>query len=244
MAVYSPTPVRCGNLMNVCSLNKSDQTRSNLLDAVEQLSASGPMSAITMRAIADEAECSLGLAYRYFSTKEELLGAVLDRAASYITTDLDASQSPIVLTTEAWKRMAERPVFARLFAWTLLEGIDVTEVMSRHPFLQILGQQAVSVGDADPKSAAAAIGIITISGGLFAPAFNSAAGHQPDDEAVYERRQLNCGQWKRSRQLRLRCGRARKKLIRRAHNRLGGMMLAGLALTGRAVWSGQSAVTG
>ena len=178
---------RCGTIVNMRSVSKADQTRSNLLDAVEQLSASGPMSAITMRAIADEAECSVGLAYRYFSTKEELLGAVLDRAASYITAELDASQSPIVLTREAWKRMAERPVFARLLTWTLLEGTDVTQVMSRHPFLQILGQQAVSVGDADPQSAAAAIGIVTIGGGLFAPTLNSAAGHQPDDGAVYER---------------------------------------------------------
>jgi AcrR family transcriptional regulator len=145
------------------------------------------MSAITMRAIADEAECSLGLAYRYFSTKEELVGAALDRAATYITTDLDASESPTVLTREAWKRMAERPAFARLFAWTLLEGGDVTEIMSGHPFLEVLAQQAASVGDADPKSAAAAIGIITIGGGLFAPAFNRAAGNHPDDEAVYER---------------------------------------------------------
>jgi AcrR family transcriptional regulator len=166
---------------------KADQTRANLLDSVERLSAGGPMSAITMRAIAEEADCSLGLAYRYFTTKEELLGAVLDRAASYITTGLDATDSPGDLTRQAWKRMAERPVFTRLLTWMVLEGRDITEVMSGHPFLQTLGQQAASLGDADPRSAAAAIGIITIGGGLFAPAINSATGNQPDDEAVYER---------------------------------------------------------
>ena len=173
--------------MNMSSFVKTERTRQGLLDSVERLAATGPLSEITMRAIATEANCSVGLAYRYFSTKEELVGAALDRAAIYITTDLDASESPIALTREAWKRMAERPAFARLFAWTLLEGGDVTEVMSGHPFLQILAQQATSVGDPDPKSAAAAIGIITIGGGLFAQAFNNAAGHQPDDEAIYER---------------------------------------------------------
>jgi AcrR family transcriptional regulator len=173
--------------MNMRSSVKIDQTRTNLLDSVERLSAGGPMSAITMRAIAEEADCSLGLAYRYFSTKEELLGAVLDRAASYITTGLDATDSPGDLTRQAWRRMAERPVFARLLTWMVLEGRDITEVMSGHPFLQTLGQQAASLGDADPRSAAAAIGIITIGGGLFAPAINRAAGNQPDDEAVYER---------------------------------------------------------
>jgi AcrR family transcriptional regulator len=166
---------------------KADRTRTSLLDAVERLCATGPMSGITMRAIADEAGCSLGLAYRYFDTKEELLGAVLDRAASYITADLDATDSPVHAARQAWQRMAERPVFARLFTWLVLEGGDVTEVMSGHPLLRIFGQQAESVGDADPKSAAAAIGIITIGGGLFGPAINRAAGNQPDDEAVYER---------------------------------------------------------
>jgi AcrR family transcriptional regulator len=172
---------------------KTDQARTSLLDAVERLSATGPMSAITMRAIADEAGFSLGLAYRYYDTKEDLLGAVLDRAASYITTGLDATDSSDDLTRQAWRRMAERPVFARLLTWMILERSDVTEVMSGHPFLQILGRQAASMGDADPRSAAAAIGIITIGGGLFAPAINRAARNQPDDEAVYERLMLAAG---------------------------------------------------
>ena len=173
--------------MNMRSSVKTDQTPTKLLDAVERLSATGPMSAITMRAIAAEADCSLGLAYRYFDTKEDLLGAVLDRAASYITTGLDATDTPGDLTRQAWTRMAELPVFARLLTWMILERGDITEVMSGHPFLQTLGQQAAFLGDADPRSAAAAIGIITLGGGLFTPAINSAAGNQPDDEAVYER---------------------------------------------------------
>ena len=173
--------------MNMSSSVKTDRTRTNLLDAVERLSATGPMSGVTMRAIANEADCSLGLAYRYYDTKEELLGAVLDRAANYITTGLDATNSPADLTRQAWKRMAERPVFARLFTWTLLERGDITEVMSGHPFLQILARQAASQGDTDPKSAAAAIGIITIGGALFTPPINRAAGNRPEDQAVYER---------------------------------------------------------
>jgi AcrR family transcriptional regulator len=173
--------------MNMGSSVKTDQSRTKLLDAVERLSATGPMSAITMRAIAAQADSSVGLAYRYFDTKEDLLGAVLDRAASYITAGSDATHTPADITRQAWTRMAERPVFARLLTWMILERSDITEVMTGHPFLQILGQQAASMGDTDPRSAAAAIGIITIGGGLFAPAINRAAGNQPEDEAVYER---------------------------------------------------------
>ena len=145
------------------------------------------MSAITMRAVADEAGCSVGLAYRYYDTKEELLGAVLDRAATYITNGLDTTDTPGDLASRAWQRMAERPVFARLFTWMVLEGFEVTELMSGHPFLQIIAHKAQSAGDPDPGSAAAAIGIITIGGGLFAPPINLAAGREPGDAAVYER---------------------------------------------------------
>ncbi len=173
--------------MNMSSSVKTDQTRTNLLDAVERLSETGSMSAITMRAIAAEADCSLGLAYRYFDTKEDLLGAVLDRAATYITTGLDATGSLDDLIRQTWKRMTERPVFARLLTWMILERGDITEVMSGHPFLQILGQRTASIGDADPRSAAAAIGIITIGGSLFTPPITRAAGKGPDDEAVFER---------------------------------------------------------
>ena len=179
--------------MNMRSFVKADQTRTSLLDAVERLSAAGPLSAITMRTIANEADCSVGLAYRYYDTKDDLLGAVLDRAASHITSGLDPSASPAELTRQAWKRMAERPVFARLFTWMLLERRDIAEVMTGHPFLQVLGQSAVSLDDVDPKTAAAAIGVITIGGGLFGPPINLAAGNQPDDEAVYERLLLAVG---------------------------------------------------
>ena len=73
--------------MNMSSFVKTERTRQGLLDSVERLAATGPLSEITMRAIATEANCSVGLAYRYFSTKEELVGAALDRAAIYITTE-------------------------------------------------------------------------------------------------------------------------------------------------------------
>jgi len=159
----------------------------NLLDAVERLSATGPMSAITMRAITDEAGCSLGLAYRYYDTKEDLLGAVLDRAAAYITEGFGPDDTPKQMARLAWKRMGERPVFGRLFAWLVLERRDVTDAMSGHPFLRNAAQHAKQEGDPDPTSAAAALGIITIGGGLLAPAINHASDIGPDDHKVYER---------------------------------------------------------
>ena len=140
-----------------------------------------------MRAVAAEADCSLGLAYRYFPTKDELLGAVLDRAAAYITEGLSPHEPLTVLAERAWQRMGERPVFARLFTWLVLERRDVTEVMAGHPLLQVVAQRAANSDDPDPGTAAAALGIVALGGGYFAPALNQAVGLPPGDQAVYSR---------------------------------------------------------
>lgn len=55
--------------------------RIEIMEAVERLLARGGLNAVTMRAVAAEADVSLRLVQYYGSTKDELLGAVLDRLA-------------------------------------------------------------------------------------------------------------------------------------------------------------------
>lgn len=52
---------------------KAEQTRKRILECAFQLFAIKGYEGTTMRDIAAEAECSLGLAYRYFASKEELV---------------------------------------------------------------------------------------------------------------------------------------------------------------------------
>lgn len=173
--------------MNVCSLSKSDLTRIRLLDAVERLVTEEGPSAVTMRAVAAGTECSVGLAYRYFATKQLLLGAVLDRAAAYITADLESLQSFDQIARQTWQRMSERPVFAKLVTSMALEGEDFTAVMQGHPFLQVIARNAQNAGDPDPVSTAAAIGVLILAGDVFAPGINRAVGREPKDDAIQER---------------------------------------------------------
>lgn len=49
---------------------KAEQTRQRILDSALELFASKGYEGTTMRDIAAQAECSPGLAYRYFSGKE------------------------------------------------------------------------------------------------------------------------------------------------------------------------------
>ncbi|MEB3368685.1 TetR/AcrR family transcriptional regulator [Saccharopolyspora mangrovi] len=55
--------------------------RTEIMEAVERLLVRGGVNAVTMRAVAAEADVSLRLVQYYGSTKDELLGATLDRLA-------------------------------------------------------------------------------------------------------------------------------------------------------------------
>ena len=55
--------------------------RAEIMEAVERLLTRGGINAVTMRAVAAEAGVSLRLVQYYGSTKDELLGATLDRLA-------------------------------------------------------------------------------------------------------------------------------------------------------------------
>jgi len=55
--------------------------RTEIMEAVERLLARGGLNAVTMRAVAAEADVSLRLVQYYGSTKDELLSSTLDRLA-------------------------------------------------------------------------------------------------------------------------------------------------------------------
>lgn len=57
------------------------ERRTEIMEAVERLLARGGVNAVTMRAVAAEAGVSLRLVQYYGNTKDELLGATLDRLA-------------------------------------------------------------------------------------------------------------------------------------------------------------------
>lgn len=78
---------------------KAEQTRQRILDSALELFASKGYEGTTMRDIAAQAECSPGLAYRYFSGKEEMV-LVLYRS---LCQDMEANIQALPATS-----MAER----------------------------------------------------------------------------------------------------------------------------------------
>ena len=69
---------------------KGERTREHLLETALRLFTAEGYEATTMRGIAAAADCSLGLAYRYFDSKEEFVLALYARMeqefASYVET--------------------------------------------------------------------------------------------------------------------------------------------------------------
>lgn len=65
--------------MTVKTPTKSQQTREHILETALKLFAEKGYAETTMRDIAGAADCSLGLAYRYFARKEEFILALYER---------------------------------------------------------------------------------------------------------------------------------------------------------------------
>ena len=164
----------------------TDDTRTLLLDTVERMCASMPPSEITMRRIAAEADVSVGLAYHYFGSKDALFGSVLDRLAADIARNIAPDLGPGEVLREVWIRLRAAPAFARLIVWLILEGKDVSTVMSGHPLMAQVAAQARERGDEDPPAAAATLILLALAGGFFGPPANRAIGRDNDDPALLE----------------------------------------------------------
>lgn len=121
--------------------NQAAQRREQLLDTAIGLFTERGYSATTMRDIATTADCSLGLTYRYFAAKEELVLALYDRLASQLQ-----------------ERAAQLPAgsIADRFDWFLRTKLDLIEP-HRAAFVGVAGVAIQPDSDASvlgPRSAA------------------------------------------------------------------------------------------
>lgn len=101
---------------------KAEQTRQSIIDAAMRLFRTKGYEKATMRAIADEAGVSIGNAYYYFSSKEQLIQAYYGQI--YVEHSAVAEQV-----------LAESTSFADRFTGVLLAWVDVAE-----PYHEFAGQ--------------------------------------------------------------------------------------------------------
>lgn len=158
----------------------------SLLDAVERIFMNEPPSTVSMRMIATEAGCSLGLAYNYFTSKDELIGVALDRMAERIAAVAISTEDPREALLALLDSMRADAAFPRLVTWLVLEGHDVSTVMSGHPLMQSVAAVAAARGAQDPTSVAMTMGLVAIGTFTYSEMLNRAVGRQSDDGRLPE----------------------------------------------------------
>jgi AcrR family transcriptional regulator len=158
-----------------------------LLDAVERIFTIEAPSTLSMRTIAKEAECSLGLAYNYFGSKEELVGAALDRMASNITAAATApTDDPREALLALVGSLRANPAFPRLMTWMLLEGHDLSSIMSDFPLEQAVAKMATERGVKDPENVGMTMALLGIGIFTYGGLLNGAVDRDPGDERLAE----------------------------------------------------------
>ena len=156
-----------------------------LLDAVERLCAEMSPADVTMRKIAAEAGLSVGLAYRYFASKDELFGAALDRMGERIVTAA-VGDDPAGAVRALWKAVGDNPAFPRLVTSFAMSGRYAPDVMAEDPLMRRVASASARLGMDDPMTVAGATGIMVLAGAMYGPTLNRAIGRDPDDPRVYD----------------------------------------------------------
>ena len=142
-----------------------------ILEAASELFAERGPAATSIRDIAARSKVNHGLVFRYFGTKEQLVGAVLDHLGATTTATLQADPS----APEA-ERALDRHM--RVMARTLLDGYPAGRLQTRFPGASLMFDHVREVHDNDRSARLAVANAFALQLGwrLFAPFVRSATG--------------------------------------------------------------------
>ncbi len=137
-----------------------------------------------MRAIAKEAGLSVGVAYRYFESRDALLGATMERIGERLAEVAASHDDPAEQMAALLEAMERNPAFARLATWLTMSGRTPTDVMASHPLARDVVGKATHEGVSDPEGVAAVTLFLTLSGSMYRGTINRAIGRAPDDRRL------------------------------------------------------------
>ena len=173
-------------LMNQSSRRPTESTIvPALLDAVDRLCADTSPENVGMRDIANNAGLSLGVAYRYFDSKDDLYGAALDRLAERLSDAVTDSDDTSQAISGLWDALADNPAFPRIVTWAILDGQNVSDIMTKHPVARDVIKTATDSGATNPPMVAAMTVLVSIAGAIYGETINRAMQRDPDDRELY-----------------------------------------------------------
>lgn len=139
-----------------------------------------------MRDIATEAGLSVGVAYRYFESRSAVFGATLDRMGERLAVAATSSDDPTEAMLELWTAFNDNPAFVRIGASAILDGQNVSAIMSKHPAARDLVAAAQARGIQDPQTFAGVILLVGLAGAFYGPSANRALQRDDDDQRLFQ----------------------------------------------------------
>ncbi|WP_153804838.1 TetR/AcrR family transcriptional regulator [Nocardia sp. SYP-A9097] len=141
-----------------------------LASAADLFAQRGP-AATTVRHIAAQAGVNHGLVFRYFGTKDQLIGAVLDHLGMEMAT-LQNSGASLEQLDAGFERQW------RVLARAILDGFPVGQLQKQFAGMQGLLEHALTLHDDDVTARTALANAVALQLGwrLFEPFLRAAAG--------------------------------------------------------------------
>src|SRR5246127_4420364 len=155
-----------------------EEVAAAILDAATDLFAERGPAATSIRDIAARSKVNHGLVFRHFGTKEQLVGAVLDRLGADLSDLLESGAAPDVLEQALDRQM-------RVMARTVLDGYPAEQLQKRFPNVAGLLDAGRPRHDTEIGARLAVANALALQFGwrLFAPILRSATGLEDMPEA-------------------------------------------------------------
>jgi TetR/AcrR family transcriptional regulator, repressor for neighboring sulfatase len=146
-----------------------EEVEAAILQAATDLFAERGPAATSIRDIATRSKVNHGLVFRYFGTKEQLVGAVLDHLGATTTASLQTDPTG----AEAQGAMDRH---MRVMARTLLDGYPAGKLQTRFPGATQMFERIRTGHDSDRSARLAVANALALQLGwrLFAPFLRSA----------------------------------------------------------------------
>lgn len=105
-----------------------EEIRAAVLKAANELFASLPPEAVTVKEIAKRARVNHGLIHRHFGGKDALLSEVLKDHAKAFRTSIDPGLSAVQTASQMFDVIQERPAFFRILIHLLINDYSISDI--------------------------------------------------------------------------------------------------------------------
>lgn len=158
-----------------------DETTAALLAAAVEMVLAHPEQELSGREVAANAGVNHGLVHRYFGKRIDLVGAVLDRLADQMASQLEHDELTEVNLPADTETVA---VYSKVLARAILDGLESSKLQKSFPVLTALreiAQDDYELDDQPSRVAAAQCVALVLGWHLFEPWITTAAGLQDFD---------------------------------------------------------------